>query len=176
MVNSRAELEQLLEGKENQPLLLLYGALAMGTLIFASIVIALYLQGGSSEKPPASDQVNLIRLLSLIHGALLLATLTSSWILFQARMARLPLQEAGRKLTEYIHNTWLIRAALLEGTALFGLVICLLAGQGGVLSASPIYWVNLLSSVLFLLFLAATLPTRARLLAILEDRLSSMHN
>ena len=64
----------------------------------------------------------------------------------------------------------IIRLAMMEAPALFGIVICLLAVFGEGLDDQPVYWLNLASVVLFLFYLAASFPTRERVLELLRRK------
>ncbi len=65
-----------------------------------------------------------------------------------------------------------VRLAMMEGPAIFGLVVCLIATLDGVLQSNPQYWANLLGTAILLLYGGATLPSKERLLAWFERRFS----
>ncbi len=52
---------------------------------------------------------------------------------------------------------------MLEAPALFGIVVCLVGSLNGQLHAEPIYWLNLASTVVLVLFVALSFPSRERL-------------
>jgi hypothetical protein len=59
-----------------------------------------------------------------------------------------------------VRRVTIIRLALLEGAAFFGLAVVLIAKMTGVVAAAPVYWLNALSAVIFIGFVMFTLPTR----------------
>lgn len=70
-----------------------------------------------------------------------------------------------------LRGAMILRLAALEGPALFGLVICLLAGLEGDLGAYPLIWLNAISAVFLILFTVATYPTRDRLVDVFRLRI-----
>jgi hypothetical protein len=68
-----------------------------------------------------------------------------------------------------IQQATMLRLALLEGAALFGLVVCVIGVLGGVLHRYPLYWVNSVSALIMLGTVVATFPTRERLEQVFRD-------
>jgi hypothetical protein len=64
----------------------------------------------------------------------------------------------------------IVRIALLEGAAMLGNMICLIAAMNGILSFEPLYWCNAASTVALLVIGATTMPTRERVLGWFEER------
>jgi hypothetical protein len=124
------------------------GALGFGALSFALLAVVLprSLGPGLAEgEAPDPAQVELIRTLSMVHGAVLLGTLAAAFALPAAVARRAPDARApGTRV-----QTSLLRWAPLEGASLFGTVIVLLAGLNDVVPAHPVYYANLVSLVVF---------------------------
>ena len=57
----------------------------------------------------------------------------------------------------------LAHLAILEGVALFGVVICLLAVVSESMGAHPLYWLNSLSALIFVAVAFTQMPTRESL-------------
>jgi hypothetical protein len=57
----------------------------------------------------------------------------------------------------------IVRLAVMEWAAFFGLVVLVVATQQSVLQRAPEYWVNVISTVIMFGFVLLTFPTRARL-------------
>ena len=166
-------------------------AFAFGVVSFAGIVGLLSV---ITEQDPAED-AGIIGLLSLVHLAMALSLWPLAFFL-HARMLSAGASSAtpngpgpddaptrharsgnarGARLGA-IRGATLIRLAMLEGAALFGLVICLLGTLEGVLRTEPKYWLNALSAVLFLAFVVATFPTRERVESQLEELDQGSHS
>ena len=66
----------------------------------------------------------------------------------------------------------ILRLAVLESGAVVGFVACLLAIQFGVVQDHPEYWANFATCVLFLGYVAFTVPTRERLRDVFLTRIA----
>jgi hypothetical protein len=126
--------------------------LASGVLLFTALVVILTMQQPAN---PAADPT-LARMLTLVHGVLFLTALLLSRILYHRLLPTPDLDEAAQ--VARFRTARIVRLAVLEGAALFGLVTCLLLGQSGLIQAQPVYWLNLLSTGFFLAFIALTFP------------------
>jgi hypothetical protein len=62
----------------------------------------------------------------------------------------------------------ILRLAMLEMPAVFGLAVCLLGVQTGVLNEQPDFWFNTLPTLFLFYYILATVPIRDRVLAQLE--------
>lgn len=121
------------------------GALGFGAVSFAILAVVLprSIGGGLAEgEAPDPDQVEFIRTLSMVHGAVLLGALATAFAL----PAALGKRDGGEG--NPVQGS-LLRWAPLEGASLFGTVIVLLAGLNDVVPAHPVYYANLLSLVVF---------------------------
>lgn len=155
----------------------LQGAMMMGIVAFAAVVAYLYTQAPPVE--PTEAEIALVRLMTLVHLGLLGVNVGVS--LFLARRVFSPeaigegvgafdAQLLAARAVQQQRVALIVRMALLEGSALFGLVICLLATTNGVLGSAPEFWVNLLSPFLVIGFGVATFPTKERLVSWFEER------
>jgi uncharacterized membrane protein len=108
-------------------------ALVLGATIFAGVAVALPFLG-SADAEPAQD-AGVVPVLSLVHGFVLVNALVLATVL-------------PRKLRERpggAASAQIVRWALVEGAALLGCVVVLIAGTGGVLPGQPVYYANLVS-------------------------------
>ena len=174
------EIEAALKPKEVRALTIIHVALAVCVLSFLAIILVFGMQAGETASGTC-DSLGTIKMLSLVHGILLVATFVAGQLIYQARLGfrslgQLEGPDVGADVWSRIRVTFLIRSALLESAALFGLVVCLLGINNGILAEQPIYWLNAASAGLFLLFLIGTLPTRDRLMALVESRVRAREN
>lgn len=156
------------------------GAMMMGIVVFATVVAFLYTQAPHVE--PTEAEIELVRLMTFGHIGLLAVNVGVSF--FLARRVFSPeaigegvgvidAQALAAKAVQQQRAAMIVRMALLEGSAFFGLVICLLATTNGVLGTAPEYWINLLSPFLLIGFGIATFPTKERLVSWFEERFLS---
>ena len=150
---------------------LICAALALSTVMMLFVFI-IVIQVNEGPDPVAAD-LSFIQIMTLV--ALLL---TVSLLPLSGVVANRILRGGGPPATAHeavgrIRTALILRAALLEGAALFGLVVFLLAGLRGVLQQEPIYWANLFPWILFVGFVALTFPTRDRLETLFRTRIQS---
>lgn len=120
-------------------------ALLGGAVSFALVATALpFLAGAApSGEPHGQDHASsVVDLLSMVHAALFLALLPTALML--------PRRLAAKGGTG-IEQSLVMRWAMLEGPALFGSVVVLLAGIEGRLPGEPILYLNLGSTAVFAL-------------------------
>ncbi len=169
------------------PLQVIQAALGMGTLLFSAILFIV----GIGNTPPAPENTDfqVMQILSILHGVLAgtIAT-TSGWIYqmqFSSRRLELaasrPAAMPGGKTSDdavdqalgLIRTAWIIRLAMLEGAAMFGLTVCLLGVMNGTMAHAPEYALNAMTPLLFLFMIAATFPTHDRVVQIFRERIAS---
>jgi hypothetical protein len=109
--------------------------------------------------------------LSAAHAAAFVVCAALGQILFQVllRPAGRAGSDGGRVEFEpfllIYQRAALVRLALLEGAALFGLVVCFLVAGSGQLRTDPLLALNALSALYLLLVAGASFPTEDRLRA-----------
>ncbi len=161
---------QALGPNELRAMQAIQAALMAGVLLFSLVVVLLAIrpQAAALATPPAT-----LTLLSLVHGAMAIGIWSLAPMLQTALLARARPEsgasEAAAALAA-IRSAGLLRLALLEGPALFGLVTCLLAARGGALREQPLYWLNALSAGAFLAYAALSFPTRERVETFYAER------
>ncbi len=150
---------------------LIHAAIMVGPMLFSMIIIALASQQ-TGELAPLPSDVEIIDTLSMVHAGIVLAAfLLSSYlsaVLFSPD--RLGNEEElttaemlASKCVALQRAAAIARLAILEGAALFGLTICLLAVVNHVMQTEPLYWFNAASTVFFLVYAVTVFPTRESL-------------
>lgn len=163
---SRTELTNSITPEYVRTMGVLRIALLGGVTMFY-VVIAVISSQGALKSGDAAD-VAQINLLSMIHGAIALVAVGLGLVISKSMLRKERITETepsaviGQALALYRTSTILLIAPI-EGAALFGAVVVLLAGQGGLLDTDPGYWLNAGSAVLLLLIGLATFPTRERI-------------
>ncbi|MBI2427470.1 MAG: hypothetical protein HYV29_01485 [Ignavibacteriales bacterium] len=168
---SRSEFEQTLTQRRVTSLSIIYAALIVGILTFA--VIAFAIPGNSQHSDEGS--MDILLLLSGVHAFTALTMYSVVPIILkqllniekiQASAAAAPPAE---KVLAAIQSAHIIRMAMYEGAAIFGLIICLLTSLWGHAATNPELLLNGLSAFFFLVMSAATFPTKERLLNIFSE-------
>ncbi len=122
-----------------------YFAMVIGVLIFFFVVLFFYIQS-ADQLLLAGD--NLILMLTVVHLAYAGIAYPVGMIVFNRVIARgssasgMGQVQAGQILAA-IRIASVVRLAIYEGIAFFGLVVLFIATQSGVLQHSPVYWLNL---------------------------------
>lgn len=165
MMHTRSEFEQSLTQQKLLPVQIIYGSLTMSILLFALVVFVL-LSGTPAQDPAGTD---IIMLLSVVHGLMMLTVYSVAPLIFKKQLvgATSSPSPSGPKvlsaITGKIITAYIIRLAMYEGVAIFGLVVCLLTVQWGHYPFHAEFLYNGLSSFFFLVMAITTFPTRDRL-------------
>lgn len=165
----------------------LYAAFGLGVLLFVLVAVSMYFL----IEPPGEGLGDVLSLLSLVHAIAAVTQWSVGFLLFNARLSPASLRgqmqpegpaaghapaksaaEAADDCVGDLRAAFLIRAAMFEGAALFGVVVCLLGSAGGGIREAPIYWLNLLSALVLFVFLALTFPTRQHLVDVFRMKIA----
>ncbi len=155
-----------------RPLSLVQIGLSVGPLLYLGVVVGLAVAGPA---PQGSPDFPLLDLLSLVHALLAFTLLPVSLFLMPkvltAKSRLLPCIELSRRdpaagaraLLNVIASARIVQLALLEGAALLGTTVCLLAVLQGAVAEHPLYWANAATTGVLLVVAVATFPTAPRL-------------
>ena len=177
------EFRKQLQPQRIRVLQIIYIALAAGVFIFFLIVLGAYYVTSRETGEIKEADVYLIRTFSIVHVCVTIMLYSSGFIflqpvvnkrksrnntsLFPGKTQEIPPEKI---CCEFIATRAIIRVAALEGASLFGLIVCLLGSMNGTLRQHPIYWLNLFSFVILILYVLVTFPTRQRLEDIFQRR------
>ena len=151
--------EQVLTDGFLKSLQIFYFVFGIGALLLLFFVLFQTLS--TPDIPVAVDDM-VVRMLSVVHLVYGLAGYVLAPLLFRRVLGRGITKRNPDRVAKAIRNAYIMRLTLFEGVAYFGLVILLIAAMDGVLALFPQYWLNLLSTLVLLVFLPATFPTRER--------------
>ncbi len=157
---------------------IMQSALVFGPLLYVIPVFVLF--SARSVIPPGPGEFLLVNILSVMHGTALLTAGSVGSFFFQRmfssdRLMTLPDTDPETLASQAVgklRSALILRLALLEGAAFFGITVCILAMINGVLDAEPAYWLNLGSLAVFAAFGIVTFPTKERLIRLFEDMLA----
>lgn len=152
--------------------------LALGFGIFIFTIVLFFIYNAISEIVTSGDTSQIL-LLSIIHFILLLCCFPLSKYLFENIMrgkwvSKFSLKSLGkpddavqeepaRAFWDRLRSAHIIRLSLFEGVALFGLVICTLGMFDGVMQIYPVFWLNLMSILVFGMILVSNFPTAEKM-------------
>jgi len=165
------ELTTLVSTQQARPLQIIYGATASAVITFFLVLIALVSSGAGGSDDPSRGSLT-ASVLSLVHLLFGVTVYVVSPTVFRAMCTPKDPAGVGALSLPGLLRALIIRLALMESVALFGLVVCLIALETGALAEEPLYWLNLASGAVFVGFLAATFPTSDRLQMLLRDSTS----
>lgn len=136
----------------------------MGVLSFGLIIVFMDMTG----YPGAEVDIDTIFNLSIAHGVAALILFPLSGFI-RDRILRQNNPEATGKPIDTtlslttIRSSFIIRAAMMEGAAMFGLVVCFMAVTGGATRVNFMYWLNSLSAVVMLIYMGREIPSQERI-------------
>lgn len=165
--SSKQAFRDVLTAQELKGMQTISAALPAGVLLFLLVVVMVSLRQ-PAPAPGATPDLDTARLLSLVHAALALGAYSLTPVLYRMRFAQGAEDAEGALAT--IRGALILRLAMLEAPALFGVIVCLLSAKTGALAAQPLFWLNGITALIFLVFAATGFPTRDRVEAIHEAR------
>jgi hypothetical protein len=171
---TREEVEGPLEEEEAalRGLAILHGAMVAAPVLFAGVVAVL--AATTPERSPVKGSFEMLEIMSGVHALLGASAVLPAFLLPASALARRAreLRTSDQTAAGFtmgilpnIRGMAVIHRALLEGVALFGLMVCLLAVLQGDLKDHPILLLNGASAAFNLLEGAFTFPTRANVAA-----------
>jgi hypothetical protein len=114
-----------------------------------------------------------VRTLTGVELAITVPLIYLSSLIFRMRLtsAARDIRVPNAMLPAVIRSALILRVALLEGGAMFGLVVCLIAVMSGVMQTNLAYWINLIGVLAMLAVVSQGFPTRDRILDIHRSRI-----
>lgn len=164
-----------------RPLQLIYVAAASAVIVFFALLLVLASSGAGDGDGDSSGQQSMwAAVLSIVHFMFAMGVYGFVPMLFRRMTASgssqgevhgnppLPLESSNSALP-HLHKALIVRLAMMESVALFGLTVFLVTITTGMLKTESRYWLNLTTGVVFVGFLAATFPTTERLTQALQS-------
>lgn len=176
------EFQKALTPQNIKVLQVIFLALGLAVFIFVMLALIFYAVLPQNEEP---TNVSPIRVLTIVHLLLIPVIFYISKKLYDQlfqgnRFSQLPsdsaqLQQLSRltlseNLLAIIRTTSIIRLAMWEALALFGLTICFLGSLQGILQHHPLYWINLISAIVFEMMVFTEFPSRQKLELLFREK------
>jgi len=177
-----ADIQAVLTPAAVRQLQVIQTALTLSVLLFLAALVAFW----AFSAPADHSGSELLPLLSIVHAFIAFSTYSVSTLLYNMQFAPDRLRSLlvfpdssgstnGRETAEgflgLFRSALIIRLALFESAACFGLVVCGIAVASGVITTQPEYWFNTTTTLVLLVFSLLTFPTRERLQWIFEEKL-----
>lgn len=176
----RAEVQEGLRDQDLRTTQIIHIATVAGPVLFLAVVIflrsmpgALGGAGGGAEMGPDLG-LTLLPITGVIALAAIVAAVVVPNLMLKPQVLAKRLEAASSPVSTMValHRTLdIIRLAILEGAALFGLVVLLLSVMGGYLDDNPVFWVGLAPLGILVLVGLVTFPSRTYLTSFILDKM-----
>lgn len=145
---------------------ILWLAISMGVMSFGLIIVFLE----TAAYKGAAVDVDAVFNLSIAHGVAACILFPLSAIIRDLILRKNNPEKTGRPVDStaaiaLIRTAFIIRAALMEAAAMFGLVVCFMAVTGGATTINFLYWLNSLSAVCMLIYMCREIPSQERIVS-----------
>lgn len=147
-----------------------------GMVGFLGVIVFLFIISTEPKAPGAQgSDPDLFQNLSIANAAVFISCFIAGSLIFKSKVAGITKayceadQESTapapglRWLAGSFKGAFVLRLSMLEGPGLFGGVICLLSINLDVIHHHPIHWLNLLSLIASVTYMAIAFPTQAKL-------------
>lgn len=172
---------------------IIHGAIGLGVVMFLGVVLFVYSsQPANLGANITKDDYDLIKILTLAHIMVAAGVYTVARVVFNLLLSSTALQggvskemkdaqgriisNPSEKILAMIRSALIIRLAMIEAPALFGLVICLIATLNGTVFETPSIWLNASTSLILIGFVILTFPNKERLEEIFNTRFTGTTN
>lgn len=167
---SLEEFRKLLNPKEIRTIQIVHFALGAGAVAFFLVVFFLYMNGPENPTSEAAT-LNVFSMTLLVFAVV--AYPLARWLPEQfyenslvADSLRKNLPKAKNQADEFLslfRMASVMRLGIMEGVAFFGLVVCFLGAQSGALNTHPIYWLNVIPTIILLIHVLLNIPNQNKI-------------
>jgi hypothetical protein len=153
------------EIKTLRTLQIIVTALPIGGCIFAAIILLLL---NETQPTEASDDLHVLRWLHL--GLTIYGLIASKFLGDRILSGKMKTAASGQPATFFqrYSQSIIVRLAIIEGNTLFGMVIFLIASEGGLVKADASYYLHLLPLCMLIVASMILYPTEEKMMA--EER------
>ncbi len=175
---SPGELENKITNEKLRPVQIISIALATGVIIFFIICYVLYSMHMVNAQPgnisPKILNVLLYALIAICAGMYSAAFKLPDIIINKSVEALKNSNDTNETLVDKLlglHRTYtIIRYAMLEGTALIGLVILIISITSGEIYVNSLYWLTALPALIFVSIIGLSFPTKEKVLTFINNK------
>ena len=138
-------------------------AMVAGALLLLMVTVVLHATSPAGELAAGEDDLSLFLILSGVNAVLFASAWTLGFGIYRFLTRDLARAASAYELWSRLRSAAILRLALLEGSALFGVAVCLLGVVQGAATGRPWIWANAAPAVLFSVLTILTFPTAERL-------------
>jgi hypothetical protein len=155
-------------------LAVIHMAVSAGPIIFAVAVV--FVMSNIREMTPVPQDIVLLNILSLADllimasawfvGTFIFQRLSSSW-----KTGKNPGNGQNPQIERALssmRNGLIVRLAMIEASAIFGVAVCLIGVMRGVLPKESIYWFNLAPLAMLFGYSITNFPSKSKIVSIFE--------
>ncbi len=183
---NRSELESILPIQEVRISQIINMAMMVGVIIFSLIIFYMH-SLTSSDEFYYDSETNISPLLSKIFIFIALINYSLLYIIpkfvfspqvIKNKLSASVISNQGETLTDsiskliYLNRTYmLIQIAILEGVALFGLVILFISIQEGLIYTNSYYWLLFTPTIIMIIYIIKNFPTKQKIAQQIEENI-----
>ena len=179
---SKIDIEQHLTPEKARISMIIYSAMFMGVLLFAFLILFLFSQKNSylNEIASGSNSLNTIiylTIISLIAG-IFIPNIVIKFLYSPSKLASIFKGFSNKDIPAKVdfligksRELLIIKAAPLEGAALFGAAGLFIAIKEGQIYSNGNYWYLLIPAIIFLLYIIINFPTKQKQIDSIEKNL-----
>ena len=174
------KLDELIKDKDLKGIRIITSALNGYTFLFFAIILFLYFKGDPAPKPgPADTELNDIMLIVAlsITAIMIIASQIIPNNVFKKFKVTSKSTEGSivNKSLGLITTHYIIKFALLEGAALFGLVTLILSVFNSAIRYNDIYWLAIIPMLVMNFIFILSFPTKERVIQLINDKILSQN-
>jgi len=183
---SRFELEEKITSREVKTLQIVNIWMVGSVIIFLAVILLLFYKNSSDVASMSDNQYySQILLISLIVIAILEYSLVYYLPKFQLTTGKLKIRlssvfydpkgkiknEPVFTLLQIYRMLMIIRLAMLDGVAIFGLFVLYYAVSNNLIYSQPIYWISIIPLIIIVLFVYFYFPTKEKIIFYIEKNI-----
>ncbi len=171
---SARDIQNAFNPEFQRSMLIIHLAIAAGVASFAGIILFIYMTSAVSPAGVLNDST--VGLLTKLHLGMVAVLFPLAMYLFSViiknKMYKNPEMDAVEFLTG-VRTASIIRLAIMESAAFFGLIVCLIAVIDNIMRENPFYWINTVSAVFVIGFILLNIPNSDRIGRIYSNMVNS---
>lgn len=171
-----SDFKNSLTEKDLIPLKIIMGVLNGGVLVFFLIALFVFSDGHTNEIPDDMDfqmaNILLVALAVITMSTFFLSKIIPEKVLNPEGLVAKNLLNSAKenklKLIALLSNYYIVKMALMEAPALFGVVILFLTSMSGLIHHYSIVWLSILPLVMMLAYTVTNFPNKVKVIELLR--------
>lgn len=176
---SYEELIKILTDEKLRPLKIITIALCAGVILFFFVTFFFY-YNSSVEDVQQSD----VNILDILFPVMIIITITMYTVvtLFGNQILKIILRNSNLSARDLVNSEYssllsvitsytIVRLAMMESAAFFGLIVLMMSILSGVLAYYPVYWAGVIPMIIMLIYAARIFPSRENAALLVEEKI-----